>query len=510
MKILRHLTSRHEVTPVVLSLLVIMIEVSWIYPWLLLLEEWPYLGWHRPPLSLAASIMLLVSAYATTRWLVSRTASVRWLRTAMVVGSLISIFLVIRIEYHTGLGWWNGIWYINTAQILEHSFSEAHPLVLALPVAAYLWWRGIRLGRRPLTKGDIFRSFATGIGALVVLIFVWWAGLGTRSLETLASTITPYVATLFFFGLVSLALSNLLQVRERILPEDRTRYFAGRWLLIMLLVVGSIVLAAVAAASLFSPEFVNILTSGLRSIWEAVTSGLRYLLIPLAYLAAGLVYAGRWIVSLITKDVPPDPFQAPGSGQVPPLPEPGDPLTIPGMVTVVLRWVLLAVVCGVVILLLARAVRRYRAQRGKTEVDETSESLWSWIGFKSDMLLFLRSLLGRLRRRMDRAIPTVIRSRRPKRGESEGTLSIRQLYGCLLRRAAELGVPRQQWETPYEYAERLNLALPGSTGPVIQITELYVAARYGESVADGQQVGDATRLWWWLDAQLWRSDQPAG
>jgi len=191
------------------------------------------------------------------------------------------------------------------------------------------------------------------------------------------------------------------------------------------------------------------------------------------------------------------------------MPPPGEALTIPELVITSLKWILLAAICAVIILRLVRAMRRYEAQQAGTDVDEINESLGSWGGFKADLLLFFRLLLGRLRGRINQVIPNIYRPRQPEVAEIDETLSIRQLYRRLLQRAVGLGIAHQSWETPYEYATRLIRALPDDTEPVAEITQLYVEVRYGEMAADEQQVLGANRLWRWLKVRLRKTDQAA-
>jgi len=181
------------------------------------------------------------------------------------------------------------------------------------------------------------------------------------------------------------------------------------------------------------------------------------------------------------------------------------PKTIPPEVTTAIKWIVVAAIVAAVVYILAKAVYNYRAKRPRAEIEEIHESLWSWNGFKDDLRLFLGMMQHRFQRKPKKAAPY------PQIDLTENDdwvmLDIRELYRHLLWEAAGYGVIRWKQETSDEYARRLSKALPGSSGPIGEITSLYEYVRYGDNQAENEQVDRANSLWRRLRRLLRRSNE---
>ena len=482
-------------------LAVILMEVFWVYPWLAWAKEWPTLHWQRLPLSLASLIFLIGISFCITRFFLSRRQALRWIQLGIL---LLTIFMVVRIEYGASFKLLSGQWFVNTAQIFLNSFSHLHPIILAVITSVYLCWRGIRLGRSPLHFNDVYPSFLAGFIALIMLIIVWTASLGVGSLESLASTVGLYVVGFFFFGLAALALGNLLATRRRLLREETTRLSSRRWVAILFGVVGGIVLLGIGIASAFSPGFVALLTRLLNVTLSLLREAVRYLLIPLNYLAEGLVYVVWFFLNLIRGCSPPlsNNITA-GVFEPPKLPERADW----GNVVLVLKWVFFALVVIAVVFLLARAISRSRFFRAEAEVEEISESLWSWQAFKADVRLFFKGLWQRRRKGIKPVVSPV-----PSwyLGDVPYLLDIRQIFRHLLWESATFGITRRRHETPHEFTRRLGQAVPDSSEKLGELTNLYVEVRYGDLEAKDEKVEHANNLWRILHRLLRAPERDAG
>jgi len=312
-----------------------------------------------------------------------------------------------------------------------------------------------------------------------------------------------YVVAFFFFGLTALALSNLQAVQQKMPPEETVRLTNRRWLPILLGVVGGTVLAATGIATLFSPQLFGSLARMLDSAARLVGVGLSYLLMPLGYLAAILVYIARFIIAWIRHGQPLEPLPKPELFQPQEIPQIGEGGGIPDVAVVALKWALFALLATLVITLLARAISRLGTARASADIEEVHESVWSWAGFRADLRL-LFSLLGR--RFRPKRKPPEQRSRGPRwlARDDQGTLSIREIYQRLLWEASRLGMARRRHETPYEYTGRLAQALPEGSQPLGELTEIYIGVRYGDLEAEAAQVSRANRLWRALKPKLSR------
>lgn len=497
----RQLSRLNWIATVIIPAAVVLMEVYWLYPWFIWLGEMDMLSMPRAPLSIGGVIFLLGGGFVVTRYLLNREWPLNWVRWGIIFCGLIVVFTVVRSEYHAGYALLDMQWFVHTVRTLL-DFSQFHPLMVVLPAGAYLWWRGIRRGRAPLYTSDIYRTFITGTISFVLLVIVWRISLGAGSLEDLASTVAPHVAAFFFFALVSLALINLQSIRQKMTPEDVGPSFNRRWLPILILVVAGIVLLGIGVASIFSPEFMAFLSRLVGSIGDFVRTIIGYILIPFGFIAAALYWVGSFLVNLIRGEGIPE-FEGPNFGvgeETAAESTQGAPIS--EVVILALKWALFAIIAIAVIYLLARAIRRFRVSRMKTDVTEVNESLWSWGGFVADVRLFLSLIWQRLWRRRKEITPREVAPRRYLDEEMEGTMDIREIYRRLLWQAARLGMGRRGYETPYEYRGRLEQLVPDGQEPLTEITDLYVNVRYGEIETRKRQVDRANSLWQTLKAIL--------
>jgi len=495
-------------TAAILSpLAVILMEVLWVYPWLAWTRELPGLNWQQPPLSLASLIVLVGIPFCVTRFLPGQ----RWaMRLTKLIIVLATILLMVRIEYGAGFPPLSGQWFVHIARILLDSFSHLHPIVLALIASVYLCWRGIRLGHSSLYFNDVYPSFMVGLAALIILIIVWTASLGAGSLESLASTVGIHAAGFFFFGLIALALGNLQAIRRKMVREEMAPLSNRRWTVIMLGVVGGIVLLGMGIASIFSPGFVAGVTRLVGSVFSFLGQVAHYLFIPVGYLLNWLAYAVMFIINLIRGGQPLEPFKIPEFLEPEELPEAVASQTIGVDVAMILKWVFFAFIVIVVVFLLARAISRFRVLRADVEVDETSESLWSWLGFLADIRLFFSTLFRswhwkRVKPRPVSTVPVWYLA-----DDIQGTLNIREIYRYLLYEASTFGIRRRRYETPYEYTMRLGRAVPDSGEQLGELTDLYIDVRYGDLEAGDEKVEHANSLWRVIRRLLRRPERPSG
>jgi hypothetical protein len=475
---------------------VILMEVFWVYPYLVWLGQWQAIGWQRTPLSLASLIFLLGASFLVTRFFLNRKWSLLWVQLAVIFCGLAAIFAVVRVEYGAGFEPLDGQWFAYAGQIFANSFSQLHPMVIACVTAVYIWWRGIVHGRTPLYSANIYRSFLIGIAALVILVIVWRASPGTVSFGNLTSAVGPYIAAFFFFGLVALALTNLQAIQLRMLTEETARTFNRRWLPILFGVVGGIVLVGVGIASALSPEFLALVARLFNSAGDILSQGLRYLFIPLEYIAAGFFYAMQFIANWLTGGKPMEPFAIADFAPTQKPTEIASSGTFPTAAVLVIKWCLFAAIVIAIIILLARAISRRRSERAKAGVEEIHESLWSWGGFMADLNQFFSMIWGWFTRKGRKTVTVSPAPRwHPEPDIPGGTLDIREIYRHLLWEASRSRTARRLHETPYEYATRLGQAVPDGSRQLDKLTDLYIDTRYGDREPGDKQVNYANSLW---------------
>jgi len=487
-------TNYHWVAGILIPVTVIPMEVFLVYPWLVWIGKWPTLVWHRPPLTLAASIVLMGAAYFATRYFLGRNWSLKWLQLSIIGCGLIVIFAVMRFEYSAGISFFNGQWFTHFGKTLLDSFSKLHPASVALVAGIYFWWRGISRGRHTPGTETIYPMLLVGIAASAGLIILWQISLGADSLREAAPAVVPQVAAFFFFGLAALALSNLQSIQRKLLPEDRTRVFNRRWLPILFGIVAGIVLAAIGLVSILSPQFIALLARAFDSALDVLYQVLLYLLIPLGYLAEALVFIARFILSFLRKGQPLQQSERPDFSISERLNQPTG-LDLPEAAILAIKWTLFAIVIAAALFLLTRFISRYQASRTKTDVEEVDESLWSWDVFKADLSLFLHTLLQGLRRK--RRLPDASKPAAARYGVDEGhrLLNVREIYRRFLWESARLGFMRRCHETPGEFARRWQQGFPGGSKQASDLTDLYIGVRYGEIELDDNQLNYANSIW---------------
>ena len=421
---------------------------------------------------------------------------------------------------------------------LANGQDTTGPFGLALLVA-WLWWRGLLLGRGRVTRERMYIRFVISLGATITALAGAAAIQGTERTLT-ASYLILLLALLLFSGLMGLTLA---QARDTSF-EMRSAYrgnqqmalppvFTRSWLAASLTLSVGVSLLALILAALISGQSVRLLAIAAGNIVNGLMSAVQLILTPVFFLFYLILNKPvEWLFSLlhnyggyqpITLPQPPLICATPGatSGTTPgttPVANPvggaasgasnspacagkGAPATslIPADWLTVMRWVVVLVVVVVALILLARLIRRYtdwRRERAFTEVRT---------------MLDAREILGgNLRRFLDAF-------RRPAPPASQAATndlaqgSVRRIYRDTLAAAAARGRARGAAETPAEYQRRMarddGLRPPPSpevAGALANLTRAYEQARYGGDDSDElppatpETVGAAEAVRHWL------------
>ncbi len=473
---------------VIYPLAVVLMEAFWVYPWLVWFGVWPLFAESRPALSLLSVIIVLAISLLVTRSSIRRKWPL-WLIQLVVIGcGLVTVFLVLRFDYGSGYGFFDGQWFVHIGQVLGATFDSPHIVVLALPILLYLWWRGILLGRTTSYFSNIYRSFVIGMVALIVLIIFWQISASSGDFEGPVAAIGWHVIAFFFFGLIAVAICHLYLMRRRMPQEETAVTSVWRWLPIMLGVIGGIVVVGLGVASAFSAEFFESIERGAGVGFDALGTVFHYILIPLNYLMEGILFLLQLIVSWLRQGREPG---LGGTGNMTNMDMPEViPKDIPPIVTTILQWLVVAVVVAVVVFILAKAIQRFRERRQGEEIEEIHESLWSLSGLRDDLLLLFNMMANKFKRR-----PATALKKSHFREGALDRLDIREIYRHLLWEGACSGVARRTHETTSEYAGRLERFVPEGSGQLAEITDLYASVRYGEIRPQEEQVDSANSLW---------------
>jgi hypothetical protein len=473
---------------------VILTDVFWLYPWLVYFGQNSVFTIQKTALNPLSLIIILGLSFIVTRFFLKQKWPMIWIQTVIVACGLVVIFLILRNEYNDGSSLFSSQWFVTYGQVVFHFFASKHPFVLALVAGLYFWWRGISLGRSRLYFEDIYHAFIIELAIMVLLVIMWGISFKDQAIRTLTSDIVVYVVGFFFFGLVAMALSNLRIVQERLKTKgESSKYFGRRWFTIILTVIGGMVLLGIGFASIFSSQFISALQRFMVAASSVYDKVVTFLIYAIGYVVQLIGYVYLWFLSLFKhKPPPPKPTIPEDIGELNLKVHPQQPL--PPWVILLTKLLILAMIIGFVLFLIFKAVRRRQSKQIDSDLEEENESLWSWGGFAADIKVFFEMLIGRFKRKKQPVVVNKEIKWRPDE-DVQHRLSIRDIYQHLLWQGARLQIPREDFETPSEYALRLGQAVPESSEPLDRITGFYLDVRYGDQKPEDKKTDDANTVW---------------
>lgn len=463
-----------------LAVAAVLAEVLRILPWMVFLGVMQ--GWGSSPLSLVSCLIVVgLTAYLTKRTLGSKL-SIGKARFITLGAGLVALLLLIRLEHGVGYPLWDVSW-------LNSATGQLAALSWSLALGFYLMWRGTVVGREVLSSNYFTFNFAVAVAGFIAVVLLWNAAPFTSDRSALGA-LSPYMLGYFFVCLLAMGLCNF---RERLRETgNAARLFTRRWLLILISVALVIVfIAAIIAGDLSTISMASILSAlNTFAFWLVLAFG--YVVVyPIGLLGQALYYLIRFIFGLGNQK-PFKPEQTPG----PDLQNNNlkDIAAWPHWLVVTLEWLLILILVAAVVYFLSRAMFRYRRQAAEKEADEIHKSLWSWEGFKADLISFLKGLFARFQRKAVSHPPVAVPPVAVTSNDEAQLRDIRELYRGLLWEGRQAGVPRKAGETPYEYQRTLSGRQISDTD-VAAITDAYVRGRYGHDRIDDGRLASLVRLW---------------
>lgn len=272
-----------------------------------------------------------------------------------------------------------------------------------------------------------------------------------------------------------------LQEGARVAPQVEWRWVRGSWLLIALIAAGAALLPRSHALGLVDT---------LRALLGVIGYALAMIGYALMWLLALLLALPALLISLFA------PTRTPVAAPPPPTPPTAPPSVehTPNLLAALVFWLCMLLLIGYAVTVI---VQRHPALMQRIGIAPLIQSLIArlrslWRRGASWDELAIRAAEDALRR------PPAASQRR------RGYVSLRRLsprdrvryfYLATLRRAAQSGMARLPAQTPYEYARRLENALPESASDVAALTDAFIAAQYSPYTLTPADAERARRPW---------------
>lgn len=448
----------------ILPLVGIVMEFCWLYPWILLLTGMFYGRTPTPLLDAWTVFALLLLGSVTLKAVIGRPWPLLWARVTVVGVGLLAGLAAIKINYYPGYALFDLRWIPVLFRAAHDALPVVVPAVMGALAATLLWWRGVVLAEREFSHFEIDRGFRRGVGWSVLFV-LFSAVYGDTRGFALTQPAPAYLLAFFSLSLLALAVARLVGIwQESQADEGQALAMNRHWLLLLLGVVGLIFSGAVVLSGLLNVDFRPALGALFRPLVPVIE------FVFLVIFSVALVIA-RVIVFIFSRL----PFRRGAERAVPTNPPSLADIfkDLPPHVVSGARWGMVLLVVVLLIVLVAISVVRARRRQRARDEDERA-SVWSTESLVAGLGAAWRSLWSRLRPpQSSREIPAV----------SE----IRVVYRELLRLGAALGVPRQPYQTPYEYRPRLAQRLPESDADLFALTEAYIRVRYTPHIpAEGE------------------------
>lgn len=431
--------------------MIALTEVAWAWPAALLISA--FFGAAGVPVSFLASLAVLLTAIYGTRVFSAWEGPAIRARVGLVAVSATSSAVILGWDLYGLSALRDPRWILDLLSVgALRTGGLLTPEAAALGLAAYLWWRGIRVAMGGFGPYAIGQLFARGLVVLAAAAFLGGIALGVD--------ISPFILVFFFAGLTAAALARV----ERADEGTATRRPGTLWVAVPGATAGLLLLAAVAVSHLLSTRAEFVLPPFLRSLWDRIAF---YALLPFGFLAEFLLFAFRGVLARLWGTF----FQAmAGEGEAEPPPFLGP--APPGFEAALdVAAVLLRVLLFLLFLWIATRVwTRLRARRAGS-VSEVRESIASAGLVAEDLSGLVSAAWERLVSQWSRLVDRV--------GIREDLATVRGIYAALLHAAAALGHARRPSQTPLEYLPLLVAVWPGEATPLTEITSGYVGYRYG-------------------------------
>ena len=466
-----------------------LLEVLWAYPWLIWISSWTFLDLAKPPLSLWAALAVIILAEEASRYFLAKRWPLALVRLITVLVLLTALALAMRIELGGGVA----IWELGGWQLVA---EKPAALFVAIPLGVFLLWRGISIGRTTLTFDDLYQKFFFGLTALVLLFIVWGLSSGGGNFSRIVASTSLFVVAFFFVSLMGLAIVNLQSGQRGMLSHEMLSSLTSRnWLSLYLVIILGIIGISGLLAFAFSRDAMGWVVTAFSVLGNALLTVVFYVVvIPIGYIVSIVFYFVGLLLKLFGATGEPPKLNLIDFSEIRARAQ-GPAAVISPEAILALKWFLVALVIGVVLFILARAL--FRTNRTEQAEEETvHESLWSWAALRQEIRYLAISLITWLyKRKPPRPVPIAPPIATMQEPTEEHHFTVREIYEGVLWEGRGAGAPRRASVTPYEYEQLLRLRFTGATSELQAITQAFVADRYGGLSPQQSELRLLNRLW---------------
>ena len=358
---------------------------------------------------------------------------------------------------------------------------------------------------RQWISGALILAFFTAISSFDLSTFDGNSPLAIARLGLRPELLT-FLLLYFLAGLALLSQAQLAALNARWLINDivRTTQVEQRWHRYTLWLLGGIALVAAFLPIGSTVPISNLLQTIILGISTAVT-----FLVSLIVSLLGLFF------SLFSGDDTTEASEPLVQPTLPPVPTPS-PTPIPSALPpspIDTGLILSSMFWAVAIVVTVIAVRFFLRERGVQMNASVLPSIWqrlqkwltaAWQGTRHQVQDWQLAVRSRLQREPKEAVDNQPPWRFIRLNALSPREQIRYFYLSTVKRAANKGVPRQQAETPLEFAQDLKESWPEAEEDVDALTEAFLEARYGRSPIQKEDVNPVKKRWRQVKSSLRR------
>ncbi len=348
-----------------------------------------------------------------------------------------------------------------------------------------------------------------GIGIVLVLLTalmrISLRMLFMGDLDFISTPALPYLAAgawnvLLFFvlGLILLSQSQLARLNAlwsiRKVPIDTN--LVGRWVGSSIVFIAILALVASLLPTNYSLGILTILAYIIQVIYFVI-----FFIFSAIY--SGIIYLVNFLLSLFGRQPAENASAAAPTMEPPPPPDvalaAGETFPWLELIKSLVFWVIFLAIIGFSLYQFLRQHEGAMKALRKFPGFSMFTNFWKWLTGSA------RNLNDRLGEGIRTGLQR-LRERQIQRGLANASrfVNLRRLtprqrvfffFQAMARRGGERGVPRQESQTPYEYAATLENFIPEADEDVSALTESFVTARYSRQEVDDDQASRAKHYW---------------